>query len=129
LLLDTDFLIDILRKNPPAIKVLEELIIDGFDLYVSHVNLWELYQGAYRTKSVESNVKNIDDFTDHFFILEFTKETNKTFGRLITQLNNEGTPIGVLDTLLASIALVNNFPIVTRNVKHFNKTGVQIKTW
>jgi len=41
----------------------------------------------------------------------------------MNELNQKGKSIGVMDTLIASIALVYNLPLVTRNRSHFDRTG------
>lgn len=46
MLLDTDFLISSLRKRPEALEKLEHLRENRTILFITHVNLWELYAGA-----------------------------------------------------------------------------------
>jgi predicted nucleic acid-binding protein len=129
MLLDTDFLIDLLRKNPQALERLEEFIKKPTDLYITHVTLWELYQGVYKSLKPEENLKKTEELVEFFEILPFTQSVDRRFGALVNELSKHGTPIGVMDTLIASIALENTFEIVTKNRKHFEKTGVQITEW
>jgi len=129
LLLDSDFLILILRKDPKAISKLEEMKDKSENIAISHVNLWELYKGAYRSSRQEEEIKRVSSLVSFFTLLEFTKKIDQEFGRLLNQLNRDGKTIGVLDTLIASIALNYNITVVTKNVKHFEKTGVKIESW
>jgi len=45
----------------------------------------------------------------------------------MNELNQKGKSIGVMDTLIASIALVYNLPLVTRNRSHFDRTGLRFE--
>ena len=59
-------------------------------------------------------------------ILPFTKTTDQRFGKLQNDLEKQGKIIGEMDTLIASIALDYGYSIVTGNIKHYQRTGVQI---
>lgn len=129
MILDTDFLIALLRKQPDSIQFLENLINDGSNLRISHVNLWELYQGVFSSQKIQQNLDDMEELISFFDILEFTKTSDKRFGMVMSELKKQGKPIGVMDTILASLALEHDEPIITRNVKHFNETNVSIKEW
>ncbi|MFX1520042.1 MAG: type II toxin-antitoxin system VapC family toxin [Promethearchaeota archaeon] len=41
-----------------------------------------------------------------------------------------GKPIDLRDALIAGIALVNEYTLVTKNIKHFERiTGLNVETW
>lgn len=129
MLLDTDFLIALLRKNTHAMRFLEDIILETEELWLSHVNLWELFQGAYLSQKVMENLTDIENLVGYFDIIDFSKDSDKRFGKLIAELKQKGTPIGVMDTILASVALEYNKAIVTRNTSHFETAGVLVRTW
>ena len=129
MLLDTDFLIALLRKNTDAMRFLEDIILETEELWISHVNLWELYQGAYFSQKVTENLIDIENLVGYFDIIDFSKESDRRFGKLTAELKQNGTTIGVMDTILASIALEYNKAIITRNTKRFETAGVLIRTW
>jgi hypothetical protein len=54
-------------------------------------------------------------------ILPVTPAIAKLWGRLCVQTGNKG-----MDNLIAATALCHNLTIVTRNVKHFEPTGVAV---
>ena len=54
-------------------------------------------------------------------ILPVTSAIAKLWGRLCVQTGNQG-----IDNLIAATALCHNLTIVTRNVKHFEPTGVRV---
>lgn len=129
MILDTDFLIAVIRKDESAVNFIENNLNLDVELFITHVNLWELYQGVFKSEKVNQNLLEVNELISHFTILEFSKESAIRFGKLINDLRKNGKQIGVMDTLIASIALEHNLKIVTRNTKHFELTGVVIESW
>ena len=123
---DTDFLIGILRNDKGAILHLKKLLKQPNELFITHVTLWELYQGVYNSSKVEVNLKQTEELIQFFTIIPFTQSIAKRFGFLLNDLRKRGTPIGVMDTLIASIALEKELPLITGNRSHFEKTGIRI---
>ena len=129
MILDTDFLIAIIRKDQAAVNFIENNVTGDTELYITHVNLWELYQGAFKGEKINQNLQEVNELISCFTVLEFTLESAIRFGKLINDLRKNGKQIGVMDTLIASVALEHNFKIITRNIKHFELTGVVIEPW
>jgi predicted nucleic acid-binding protein len=127
--LDTDFLVGLLRNDPRALDYLKKLIKTPSDLRITHVTLWELYQGVYKSSRPETGLKQTEELLEFFNVIPFTQGIARRFGNLVNDLKRQGTPVGVMDTLIAGVALENNLTIVTRNRKHYEKTGVQIIDW
>ncbi len=129
MILDTDFLIPLLNHDQRAIQFLEELVKTNNPIFITHINLWELYQGAFKSKKVAENLADIERIIDDFEVLPFTPAIDRRFAELFTQLERQGKQIGVMDTLIASFALEHNDAIVTRNIEHFTQTNVRIHSW
>ena len=129
MILDTDFLVAVIRKDDSAIKFIENNLDSYVELCITHVNLWELYQGVFKSEQVQENFQEVNELVEHFKIIEFTKETAIRFGQLINDLRKQGKQIGVMDSFIASVALENNQKIITRNIKHFELTGALNQSW
>ncbi len=129
MLCDTDFLIAILRKEPKAIQKLNSLVKAKDKLFITHVNLWELYQGAFLSIRRDRNLVLCEELVKFFEVLPFTQEVDRRFGKLTAHLKKEGTPIGVMDTLIASIAQEYDQIVLSRNEKHFKKARIEVLTW
>ncbi len=129
MILDTDFLIPLLNHDQGAIQFLEELVKTNNPIFITHINLWELYQGAFKSKKVAENLADIERVIDDFEVLPFTPAIDRRFAELFTQLERQGKQIGVMDTLIASFALEHNDAIVTKNIEHFAQTKVRIHGW
>ncbi|MHA2251766.1 MAG: type II toxin-antitoxin system VapC family toxin [Candidatus Kariarchaeaceae archaeon] len=124
---DTDFLIELYRGKEPALKKIQDLINEHAIMYTTSINAAELFEGAYKSKSVTTSISNVKNLLSSFIVLNFTIEDAKTFGELITRL--KGKEIGAMDTLIASIAINNGSVVLTKNSLHFERTGVLITSW
>lgn len=63
-------------------------------------------------------------FTERFLVAD--EMVWQTYGRLKASLEAIGRPQDDLDVLIAATATVHRLTIVTRNVKHFKDTGVDL---
>jgi toxin FitB len=48
------------------------------------------------------------------------------WGRVLAQAENAGTAVGGTDALISATAKVHGLQVVTRNVTHFQHTGVDV---
>lgn len=63
-------------------------------------------------------------------VLPFGVEEAKTAALLRARLEEKGTPIGPLDTLIAATALTHGGVLVTRNVREFGRVlGLTTEDW
>ncbi len=123
---DSDFIIDFLRGKKEAINKVKEFEDDGRELITTAINSLEIYVGIMTIDKLESQrVIKTNEFLNSISILPFTKEASEKAALLLNILKKKGTPIGLKDTLIAAIAINNDIPLLTRNLKHFNK----IETW
>jgi len=129
--IDSDLIIGYLRKKPKfAIKYLDELIDNGERLKTTIFNYAELIEGAYLTNNVPKNLRFLKDFLGKFEILPFQLPDADLFSQIHAQLLKNGTPVGDMDVLIASIVLNQDETLVTRNIKHFSKIPLlKIKDW
>ena len=128
--LDTDFLVALLRKRPEAAERAEEYDSIGAEVSTTSMNAFEIYLGAFRSKEAAKNVKEANDLLNSINILNFTLESSRKSGEILSELLYKGTPIDLRDAIIAGIALVNGYTVVTRNVDHLRMvTGLSVETW
>lgn len=128
--LDTDFLIALLRKHPEAAKRAEEYDSIEAEVSTTSMNAFEIYLGAFRSKEAAKNVKEADDLLNSIIILNFTLESSRRSSEILSELLYRGTPIDLRDAIIAGIALVSGYTLVTRDVDHFRRvTGLSVETW
>ena len=118
--LDTSFLIDIIRGKTEALRKLYEIEADGLSLNTTQINVLELYKGAYLSEKTTQNIQDIRNILEYLFILNIDENVYEVFGSISARLSTEGRTIGAFDELIASIALCNDGKIVTKD-KHFQQ--------
>ncbi len=128
ILLDT-VVVSELRKVKPNAHVLAFLKQQAPDsVFLSVMTLGEIEAGIERQRG--SNVVFSTELAQWLavlerqfdrFVLPVTPAIAKMWGRLCVQSGNKG-----IDNLIAATALCHHLTVVTRNVKHFEPTGVQV---
>ena len=128
-LLDTNILSET-RKRQPAAGVTNWIAATPAGrLHVSVLTLAEIEQGISRIRgrgdneqaaSLERWLREVElGFADR--ILPITLPVASTWGR-----QQHAQPLPVIDGLIAATAKVNGLTVVTRNAKHFERSGVQV---
>jgi toxin FitB len=127
-LLDTDVVSA--RRRPDRAPSVSKWIskIPDDQLFMSAISLGELTRGLARQDSLNPAFANVLrlwlDMTEGFFetrILPYEKRTAQIWGELSARLGNTS-----LDLMIAATALEHGAIVVTRNVRHFAPTGVEI---
>ncbi|MBS3113517.1 type II toxin-antitoxin system VapC family toxin [Candidatus Woesearchaeota archaeon] len=118
--LDTDFLVNFLRNNKEEVEFIKKNEIDK-DLATTYINLFELYYGAYKSSEKQNNLKAISLLLSRINILNFSNDSVKKAGEIFAKLEKEGKPIEFRDIFIGAIALINDYSIKTKNVKHFER--------
>ena len=117
-LIDTDWVVDCLNDQEPAVRTLAALSGDG--LAVSLISYGELYQGAHYGRDPQAQIEGLREFLQDKDLLALTERTMEHFavvrGQLTRQLRQQ---IGDLDLLIAATALEHNLTLVSRNVRDF----------
>src|SRR6266699_1667897 len=101
--LDTTFLVDLIRARPEAEKKLLHFL---------------------------EKAERVRGLLEHLELLELSLSVCEKYGRLTNELKAKGSPIGDLDTLVASTALVHRQIPLTRDKAHFEKVpGLVVESW
>jgi tRNA(fMet)-specific endonuclease VapC len=125
--MDTDILINLLRNQQQATRFVAQLEEKKTVLTTTAINIFELYHGAHKSSESERNVKAIKTLTKRLVILPLTTRAAQKAGHIYAQLEQQGTPIGLRDTLIGAIALTREYSVATLNQDHFNRIlGLEI---
>jgi tRNA(fMet)-specific endonuclease VapC len=129
--LDTTFFADLFRKNPAAEKQLYELANDTETVSTTVMTIAELYYGAYKSKNIIDEMRNVASVLDSFLILEMNQEGAKIFGEILSTLEKKGQTIPDRDILIGAISLSQGeTTIITRNAKDFARIpGLKVITY
>jgi tRNA(fMet)-specific endonuclease VapC len=130
-LLDTNILSDLL-KNPrgKAAQEISSLSSEERDsLATSIVVAAELRYGVAKRGS-PSLAGRVDQLLDAIEVLPLEPKADQHYGRIRTQLEKAGTPIGANDLLIAAQALAIDAVLVTDNVREFKRVkGLRVENW
>jgi len=118
--LDTDIIIDFLRKDKNTIKKFSEFKENNIELKTTAVNTFELFKGALRSKQEDAS-ESLSGLLTNLKILNFDFESSKKAAEIIEELRIKGEAIDPSDLMIASIVIANNETLMTRNTKHFEK--------
>ncbi len=127
---DTDYLSDFLAGTTPAKKTTFKLIKEEMFVITTTITVSELYYGKYRRKWQERRSKILEELIISLTVLPFTIEHAKEYGKIRASLVDNGMDIGFADTAIASIAIIEDLPLLTANVDHFNRVdGLKIRIY
>lgn len=129
MILDTTFVIDVLNGDPRAEQRRIELDDQG-DVSVSAVTVFELVEGAYLSNRTNNELDAIIELLSRLHVFPFDGTVALLAGELSADLINRGARVEAEDVFIAATALVNDEPVLTRNVDHFNRMeGVIVESY
>lgn len=131
-LVDTDVLSEgrkDAQANPGVRAFFAAAVTDDIALYISVVTVGELRRGVERLRHRGDEVQAIllerwlqtisDEFAES--ILRFDEHAAHVWGKLRVP-----HPDNALDKQIAATALIHDLTVATRNVRHFEPTGVRV---
>jgi tRNA(fMet)-specific endonuclease VapC len=123
--LDSAFLIDLARelgreRPGPAFDFIESLDPDEI-LGVSVHVVCELRAGAELARNPLREHEKLDELCAGLLVTYPDDHYALTFARVAAAISRSGKPVPVMDVLIATAALQDNAPLVTRNVKDFSR--------
>lgn len=118
MILDTTFLIDVLRGDERVEELSSELSKSGVPK-ISAVTAMELAEGIQFADSSENERTAVLDLLSDIRSVPFDTACAMEAGRISTTLVRSGQQIETADIQIAATALVHNESVVTKNTKHF----------
>ncbi len=117
--LDTDFLVDFLRKKQDCLEFVAKHE-NSISLSTTRINLFELYYGAHKTGKLE-RIAAVDELQQRLWILELSQVSLSDAGKTAAVLEKSGLMIEFRDILIGCIAKAQGFALKTNNKKHFQR--------
>lgn len=128
-MLDTNICIYAIKHKPDTV-IKKFLSHDPEELCISAITYAELMHGVEKSMAVERNRIAMSLFLSPITILPFDGLAAEEYGRIKAELEKKGTPIGPMDTLIASHAKSRGLIIVTNNTREFNRVvGLTVEDW
>ncbi|MFC4249379.1 type II toxin-antitoxin system VapC family toxin [Natribaculum luteum] len=120
---DTSFIIDLLRGDENAKRLLDIVEKEARPQKVSSVTVLELYEGVARSQTPEAKRERILEILETKHVVSADHTVMRKAGKLSGELINDGERIDREDCMIAATAVLNDEPVITRNTKQFERIG------
>ena len=120
-MLDTNICIYAINRKVEGLNEIIKTVGKQSQLYISSISLAELEHGVFKSARPKQNQMALAAFLAPFEILPFDDRCAVMFGEIASELYRKGTPIGVMDMLIAAHALSVNSVLVTHNTGEFSR--------
>lgn len=116
--LDTTFLIDVLRGEKETLRILNSKEL----LLTTQINMYEIIRGLFIKRISDDKFREIIQTFEDIRLLSLDNRAIIKSAEISAQLIKRGTTISDCDCMTAGIALSNGInTIVTRNAEHFKR--------
>ena len=130
-ILDTDVIIDYLKKRPEplAMQIFREIKAEKLIAHTTSITAFELYRGARLSPDPQRRMHDIKALRWYIDVLPFDEATADTASEVRVFLEKKGEPIEIRDLFIGTLARTLKLPLTTRNVTHFEKIpGLKVIT-
>jgi tRNA(fMet)-specific endonuclease VapC len=127
-ILDTNTLIYYFKNQGNVAQNLEA--VPPEDIVISTIVLFELQVGLAKSNSPTKRSQQLQQLLTRVNLVPFDQAAALAAGTIRAQLEQQGTPIGPMDILIAGTAVALQGTIVTRNGREFSRVvGLPIIDW
>jgi tRNA(fMet)-specific endonuclease VapC len=128
-LLDTNICIYIIKKKPAEVFDKFKNLTIG-DVGISSITLAELQYGIEKSSNPVKNKEALEKFLTPIEVIDFGYDATVEYGKIRSELERKGVPIGPLDMLIAAHAMSLDVTLVTNNVREFERIPeLKIDNW
>lgn len=129
IMLDTDTCIYILKKKPESVvHKLSKIPMEN--ICISSITYAELVHGVEKSEQKRKNLDVLTHFLKHLEILDWGTDAADYYGQIRAALEEQGTPIGNMDLMIAAHACSIHAKLITNNLKHFSRVPhLKCETW
>ena len=119
--IDSDVLIDFFKKKPEAAKLIEELGSLG-KTAISVISVAELRAG-WSNKDAAIYLPRLYNI---FEVISITQDIAEKAGEIREQHSKKGSKLPTIDALIGATAIIYKYCLVTRNIKHFPMSEIDL---
>ncbi|OCQ90148.1 nucleotide-binding protein [Nostoc sp. MBR 210] len=126
--LDTNTLIYYFKGQGQVAQNLAQ--VSPKEIVISTIVLFELQVGIAKSNSPAKRTQQLQQLLGQVNLVSFEQHHAFAAANIRAQLEQQGTPIGSLDILIAGTAIALQATLVTHNVREFSRvTGMAIADW
>lgn len=121
MILDTDFLIDLMNGDEAAEKKAREMEIEHIPQRVPVFVVYELYVGIGAVQTTDQEWQKVKRIIGPRTMTEFEIDVAKRAGEIEGLLLREGKSIGAVDAMVGATAIQYEEPVLTKNRDHYER--------
>jgi len=118
--LDASFLVDFLRDREQAVSLMKSWRDSNERVSIAAPALVELASGAALADS-GGEMEIVDKLARNLVLLPLDREGALLAGKIDAELAQAGETIGLVDVMIAAVAMEHGETLITRNLRHFNR--------
>jgi len=119
-LLDTDIIINLLKKKPEFVEHFLDLYNNGTQFYYNPIVIAEIYAGAFKKE-----LSDIENFFNRINNINICKATGVQAGLYANKYRKAFNKISLEDYLIASSAKIHAMKLWTNNKKHYPMSDIE----
>lgn len=129
-MVDTTFLIDVMRGRDRAVAILERLTDEGAPIAIATTTLFEFFRGLETVNLTQAEKRRVVDVVQGRPIHPLDPAAAQRAGEIDARLWAEGEAIDPEDACIAGIALSRDEELVTRKAREFGRVaGLRMRTY
>ena len=130
-LLDTNILSEMIKRQPNSHLLSQLASKPAHTLFTSCICIMELRFGSALREDFEKFWQKIaKEIISKVNIIPIGEKEALKAGDILAGLRKSGQTIGLEDVLIAASACVNQYTVVTANVRHFSRIrGLKVENW
>ena len=130
MILETSFLIDLLKGEEKIDKWIEKLDSNEEIPILNPITAMKLWEGVHLSDRTEDELEKIKSLLKGLNFENFDIKDGKLSGKINADLTKEGEKIDIEDVMIASIAINSNQSVLTGNPDHFNRIErIEVETY
>jgi len=127
-ILDTNTLIYYFKGQGQVAQNLAN--VSAQEISIPTIVLFELQVGIAKSNSPAKRTQQLQELLSRVNLVLFDREAALAAAKIRAELEQQGTPIGQMDVLIAGTAIALQASLVTHNVKEFSRvSGLTIVDW
>jgi len=128
-MLDTYILSEFLRGNQKVISSVSNYLKEYGYINLSVITYYEIVNGLLY-KDARNQLDKFESFILLNKVIPLTLKSANAAATIQSDMRKKGTEIGHTDTLIAGIAMVGEFRLITNNTAHFKRIkGLDVANW
>lgn len=130
MILDTDFIIDLMKKEENAVAKQQKLYEDNEVLRVTAPTIFELWTGIALSERQAGEKSKLVSAVGNLNTITLNQQKAEKAGEIHGSLIKAGQEIDAIDSMIAAIASLENEPLLTKNTKHFTRIkGLRVESY